>query len=785
MHQLALGPRTQESVLEKLGCEDDEDFKKGFNAAAALETPGSSIWTIKRTLWTQLDVWAYKGYTSEERDQAIHNARIQYNLMRLSLADPVWDRLLPEDERNGGEKPGEPSQSGPEPQVQSSPEGSRKSLPEEAASKPGRKPRVREYRQSTNVRIAPKIARRDSSSDEDRAGPAGHGEQEEDVELQDFNSVFQSLTPEFRARLIRNCNSKDIELRSPQGENEAKLCLLEQISQERLARARLEQRGAVHRRDDASQDLNIYLSRLSSISDPEVKRRMTDAGKLLAENGVNPSSLSTKQILNIANQSRKLHNSSLAVFAQHMAKQVQATYQSNNEDEPDAASASTAESQSAQQQYEGIGNTAVADDNMQLMLSEERRKRDEMHDKMAREAAALAWLPGNVRPLPPPRPSVPARLPSPWHECPFCDQLFSRYTELREHASTAHDASDLFPCAMCFSYFQTYDGLARHLSSRHPSIVYDDASSSEGYSYAAASEKPSRTQGPLPDFPPPLPPPRFLHQCPICKGLYTNHAALNEHAWTTHGLDKVFPCGWCLSCFQTSEELSSHVSNNHPGIETLPSSSEGYRDAGALGRPPPLPAMRVPPHPPDEASDGDTSMKSLSPPPRRKGVVLPPPSPSASHQSFTGPEPPNPFARFPPINEALPSVLPPAPPMESRPPMVGMSFAPEGPSNPFARPPPRVSVHDEPDSSRLNNAPAAEKLALDALSALKRSPSSPSNPYIVDAKPRHGSTSSYGSSSRRSHDDERSHPQTHPFVQVTSSQPQNSSSPRSDKAEEV
>lgn len=667
MHQLALGPRTQESVLDKLGCKDDEDFKKGFSAAAALESPGSQIWQLKQTLWTQLDVWAYKGYTSEERDQVIHNATIQYNLMRLSLTDPAWDRLLPEDERKRGEKPSDP-QSGAEPPIQSSPEGSRKSLPEEAASRSRRKPRVREYRQTTNVKIAPKIARRDSSSDEDRGGPTGHGKQEEDVEQRDFDSVLQSLNPDFRARLMQSCNFKGIQLRSPEGEYDAKLYLLEQISEERLARARTEQ-GRMH-------DMSA----------------------------------------------------------------------SGNSNMP------------AQQQYDEDGNAAMADYHMQLRILEEHR--DEMRDKTARKRDSLAMPPDDVRPsLPPPfrRPGFATKSLSPGQECPFCGQSYSSYTELREHASTAHDASNLFPCTMCSFYFQTHDELRRHFSTHDPRAL-NYASSSEGYRYAAAADRPLHIPGSLLDnVPPPLPPPRFppfppskQQECPVCNRSCSSRMELNRHAWLVHSVRELFPCEACPACFQTREELLSHVNTLHP-----------------------LPSIRV--SIPDEASDGDTSMKSLSPPPTRTGVVLPPPSPTASHQSFFGPEPPNPFARLPAINDALPSVLPPASPMESRPPMLGVNFAPEGPPNPFARPPPRVSVQDEPDSSQSRTDLTVKTLVMDAFSAQKgaTAASADDNTQTPHGNPDH------------SYVDEHSQTQAHHSVQVTPSQPQGTGSPGSDQLGEI
>jgi hypothetical protein len=762
MHLLALGPRTKHSVFDRLGCEDDWNFTQGFNSAAALESPKSQIWQLKQSLWTKLDVWAYEGYTPEERDKVIHNATIQYNLMRLNLTDPAWDRLLPEDKRKGGEKPSDSPQSGPDPPTQSSPERRRNSLPEEAASRPTQKPRVKGYRQTSNVRIAPKIARHNSSSDEDKGGPSRH---------------------------------------------------------------------------DTSRDFDAYLSKLAHVANSEVKRRMTDAGKLLAENGLNPNLLSTEQILDFASHTQTAHTTSLAVLAQYMAKQVQSAYPSSSEDKSNAASASTAETQSTQQQYEGEGNTAIVDHNMQLMLQEERKKLGKMQDNMARETAALAWLPSNVQPPPPPRPGLSTCSPS--HKCPFCTQLFSRYTELREHASTAHNASDLFPCALCSSYFQTYDELRRHLSAHHPS-TNSAASSSEGYPTAAA-DRPLRigSLSNLDNVPPPLPPPRFttpytseLQECPICSWSYSSHTDLYAHAWAMHGIAELFPCEMCVSCFQTREELLSHISTRHNSTDSAASSSEGYHNAVAADRPshkgslpgnvpPPLPPPRFPipslsswhcpecglPYssqsrlsehirtthgsnlPPqeyrnkpstyapmrDEASDGDTSMKSLSPPPTRTGVVLPPPSPTVSHQSFTGPEPPNPFARLPAINEALPSVPPPVPWMEFRPQMIGADFAPEGPPNPFARPPPRVPFQSEPSSSRSSDDLTAQTLVLDALSARKGS----------TAASHDSNTDTPHGNSDGSYVDERSAPQGRPSIHVFHSQPQGMGSPGSGQAEEI
>lgn len=100
IHELAAQDQTYE-YLESKWTGPPEDFKKTLEKIADFNEE-KQAWVMSRTFWKELDVWNYDYKTPEMRQQAIDNAVRQYDKMRLSMAQPQWELLLPKEERGTG-----------------------------------------------------------------------------------------------------------------------------------------------------------------------------------------------------------------------------------------------------------------------------------------------------------------------------------------------------------------------------------------------------------------------------------------------------------------------------------------------------------------------------------------------------------------------------------------------------------------------------------------------------------------------------------------------------------
>lgn len=100
IHRLALNPAT-EDVISKFKIRDatEQEFKQALEKVAEVV---DGKWKLKQKSFRELDVFAYKRYTPEERQIAIENAIHIYDKLRLSNSEPEWDRLLPMEERGTG-----------------------------------------------------------------------------------------------------------------------------------------------------------------------------------------------------------------------------------------------------------------------------------------------------------------------------------------------------------------------------------------------------------------------------------------------------------------------------------------------------------------------------------------------------------------------------------------------------------------------------------------------------------------------------------------------------------
>ena len=100
VHVLAAKERTTD-YLSTVWQGRDSEFRPTLEKTADYNDD-KKAWELKKIFWKELDVWKYPYDTQEEREQAIKNATRQYDRQRLSASDPIWQKLLVEEERNKG-----------------------------------------------------------------------------------------------------------------------------------------------------------------------------------------------------------------------------------------------------------------------------------------------------------------------------------------------------------------------------------------------------------------------------------------------------------------------------------------------------------------------------------------------------------------------------------------------------------------------------------------------------------------------------------------------------------
>lgn len=101
VHLLALEPMKEESLISRIPGASSNDIKQALSKVGDLNN-ATKKYELRKNFWKELDVWAYKYESAEERQRAIDNAVKQYDRMRLGAAEPEWDRLLPKSERGTG-----------------------------------------------------------------------------------------------------------------------------------------------------------------------------------------------------------------------------------------------------------------------------------------------------------------------------------------------------------------------------------------------------------------------------------------------------------------------------------------------------------------------------------------------------------------------------------------------------------------------------------------------------------------------------------------------------------
>jgi hypothetical protein len=72
-----------------------------LNGVANYDTQNQK-WSLEKGCWESLDIFAYNYRRDEDRQQAIENAIKQYDRMQIPPQDPLWQKLLPMEERGKG-----------------------------------------------------------------------------------------------------------------------------------------------------------------------------------------------------------------------------------------------------------------------------------------------------------------------------------------------------------------------------------------------------------------------------------------------------------------------------------------------------------------------------------------------------------------------------------------------------------------------------------------------------------------------------------------------------------
>ncbi|KAI0392766.1 hypothetical protein F5Y17DRAFT_435001 [Xylariaceae sp. FL0594] len=100
VHELAVRDQPYEH-LEKVWMGAGPELKPTVEKVADFNN-STERWSLKKIYWKELDVWNYDYPTSEDRQSAIDNAIRAYDKQRIGTSDPVWERLLPKEDRGKG-----------------------------------------------------------------------------------------------------------------------------------------------------------------------------------------------------------------------------------------------------------------------------------------------------------------------------------------------------------------------------------------------------------------------------------------------------------------------------------------------------------------------------------------------------------------------------------------------------------------------------------------------------------------------------------------------------------
>ncbi|KAI1119227.1 hypothetical protein F5Y14DRAFT_126664 [Nemania sp. NC0429] len=98
VHELAVRDQPLQR-LKDVWTGTDSDLTQTVEKVADFDK-STEKWSLKKRYWKELDVWNYDYSGPDDRKSAIDNAIKVYDKQRVVLSDPVWDRLLPKEDRN-------------------------------------------------------------------------------------------------------------------------------------------------------------------------------------------------------------------------------------------------------------------------------------------------------------------------------------------------------------------------------------------------------------------------------------------------------------------------------------------------------------------------------------------------------------------------------------------------------------------------------------------------------------------------------------------------------------
>ncbi|KAK1829998.1 hypothetical protein QBC39DRAFT_118362 [Podospora conica] len=101
IHELAVRELSFDELRSKVEYASEEEFNSLVKKVAYFDD-GLQKWALNKLYWKELDVFQYAYETEEDRQKAIDNAIRVYDRTRLGTTDPLWQKLLPEADRNKG-----------------------------------------------------------------------------------------------------------------------------------------------------------------------------------------------------------------------------------------------------------------------------------------------------------------------------------------------------------------------------------------------------------------------------------------------------------------------------------------------------------------------------------------------------------------------------------------------------------------------------------------------------------------------------------------------------------
>ncbi|KIV95786.1 hypothetical protein PV10_03400 [Exophiala mesophila] len=101
IHLLAIKPLTSRGVAEKLRAPRD-DVEKVLDKVARDTKVGDGRKELKEKSYRELDVFEFRYRTDDDRQAAINNAITVFDRTRVDKKDPLWQLLLPKEERGQG-----------------------------------------------------------------------------------------------------------------------------------------------------------------------------------------------------------------------------------------------------------------------------------------------------------------------------------------------------------------------------------------------------------------------------------------------------------------------------------------------------------------------------------------------------------------------------------------------------------------------------------------------------------------------------------------------------------